>query len=188
MKIMKEVLSWAGHISFAVVLGLAINIFVLQPTQVQGSSMESTLHENDRVIINKLVHTFRLQPDYGDIVIIDSRIGRSRNLFDDITDTLKYNTLTSRISGNREQIIWIKRVIGKAGDTLEFKDGKVYRNGEVLEEDYIKEPMRSFSDETIVIPEDHIFVMGDNRNFSLDSRAIGCVPIDHVMGKYVFKF
>jgi len=74
VKIIKEILSWTAHILLAIVLGLSITVFVLQPTMVQGISMESTLHNNDRVLVNKLIHTLRLEPDYGDIVIIDKRM------------------------------------------------------------------------------------------------------------------
>jgi len=87
-----------------------------------------------------------------------------------------------------EEIFWIKRVIGKAGDRLEFKNGKVYRDGVPLDEPYVKEPMLYTSDEVIVVPEGHIFVMGDNRNNSFDSRMVGPIPVDHVIGKYIFKF
>ena len=93
-KVLKEILSWTLHIVIAVVCGLAINIFILQPTQVQGISMESTLTQNDRVIINKLMHTLRQEPDYGDIVVIDSRVHRPRSIKDDIMDSIKYNAIS----------------------------------------------------------------------------------------------
>jgi signal peptidase I len=82
--------------------------------------------------------------------------------------------------------VWIKRVIGKPGDTLEFKNHKVYRNGQALDEPYVKEQMIFESDKQWVVPEGHIWVMGDNRNNSSDSRVIGFVPLDHVLGKKVF--
>jgi signal peptidase I len=187
-EIFKEVISWALHILAAVALALIINIFIFQPTQVQGSSMESTLHERDKVFLNKLSHTFKTVPDYGDIVVIDSRVERERTLKDDVTDSFKYNLISYKLFDEQDEIYWIKRVIGKAGDTLEFKDGKVIRNGKVLEETYINEPMEYSSDEKVVVPENHVFVMGDNRNHSKDSRYIGSIPIDHVIGKYIFKF
>lgn len=188
MKIIKEVITWINLIVIAVAIALVINIFVFQPTQVVGCSMESTLHDKDKIIVSKLVHTFSRQPDYGEIVIIDSRINRPHTFMDDLTDYLKSNLITYRLFNSNNEVYWIKRVIAKEGDTLEFKDGKVYRNGKVLKEPYIKEPMRFYSDKKIVVPENHLFVMGDNRNNSRDSRHIGCIPLDHVVGKYIFKF
>jgi signal peptidase I len=186
--VMKEIASWTAYIVSAVLIGLAINTFAFQPTQIIGCSMESTFHENDKIMVNKLIHTFGVEPDYGDVVIIDSRINEPRTLSEDLTDSLKYNAITSMITKKKQDTLWIKRVIGKAGDTLEYIDGKLYRNGEVLEENYIKEPMLHFPEGKIVIPEGHIYVMGDNRNSSCDSRIIGFVPLDHVIGKYAFKF
>lgn len=187
-KVFKEILSWTLHIIIAVACGLAINIFILQPTQVQGISMESTLSQNDRVIINKLMHTLRREPDYGDIVVIDSRVHRPRSIKDDIMDSIKYNAISYFFTGEQEEVLWIKRIIGKEGDVLEFKDGKIFRNNELLDEPYINEPMYPAGNWTVTVPEGHVFVMGDNRNYSKDSRAIGTVPLDHVLGKYLFKF
>ncbi|TYQ16805.1 UNVERIFIED_CONTAM: signal peptidase I [Acetivibrio alkalicellulosi] len=187
-KVFKEILSWTLHIVIAIICGLAINIFILQPTQVQGISMESTLFQNDRVIVNKLMHTLNKEPDYGDIVVIDSRVGRSRSIKDDVLDSLKYNAISYLITGNREEILWIKRVIGKSGDTIEFKDGNVLRNGKILDESYVNGPVYYTKDQVFEVPEGHVFVMGDNRNHSTDSRSIGTVPLEHVLGKYLFKF
>ncbi|MCX7884178.1 MAG: signal peptidase I [Caloramator sp.] len=189
MKIVKEIFSWACHLSIAFVVALLINIFIFQPTLVQGQSMEPTLHNEDKVLISKLLSTFDIEPSYGDIVIIDSRVGRPRTIKDDIADIFKYNMVTALFSKKpQDEIFWIKRVIGKPGDVLEFKNGKVIRNGSVLEETYINETMRYSTDKKVVVPEGHVFVMGDNRNHSSDSRVIGSVPFDHIVGKYVFKF
>ncbi len=159
-KILKEVLSWTLHIVIAVVCGLAINIFILQPTQVQGISMESTLTQNDRVIINKLMHTLRREPDYGDIVVIDSRVHRERSIKDDIMDSIKYNAISYYFTGEQEEMLWIKRVMGKEGDILEFKDGKIFRNDELLDEPYINEPMYQSGNWTITVPEGTCFCNG----------------------------
>lgn len=186
--VIKEIASWTGYILSAIVIGLAINTFVFQPTQIVGCSMESTFFENDKIMVNKLIHTLRSEPDYGDIVIIDSRVNRNRTFKDDLTDSLKYNAITSMFTKEKQDILWIKRVIGKSGDTLEYIDGILYRNGEAVQEDYIKEPMQYFPEGKVVVPEGKIFVMGDNRNASLDSRIIGSIPLDHVIGKFAFKF
>jgi len=186
--IVKEIASWTGYILSAVVIGLAINTFIFQPTQIVGCSMESTFFEKDKIMVNKLIHTLRSDPDYGDVIIIDSRVSRDRTIKDDLTDSIKYNAITSMITKEKQDILWIKRVIGKEGDTLEYIDGTLYRNGEALQEDYIKEPMQYFPEGKVVVPENCIYVMGDNRNSSLDSRIIGPVPLDHIIGKYAFKF
>lgn len=187
MKIIKEMLSWIGTILVSIIVTLIIIIFIFQPTSVIGPSMENSLHDGDKIIINKTQNIFHGIPDYEDIVIIDSRVDRDRSFIDNVKDTLKYNLIVSKITGNQEQIFWVKRVIGRPGDIIEFKDGKVVRNGETLEESYIKEPMEYRSDEKIQVPENSVFVMGDNRNNSTDSRAIGCIPADHIIGKYLMK-
>ncbi|EGD46507.1 signal peptidase I [Ruminiclostridium papyrosolvens DSM 2782] len=187
MKILRELLGWVGTILGSVVLALIVIIFIFQPTSVDGHSMDNTLHDKEKIIINKTQNIFHGKPKYGDIVIIDSRVDRKRTFWDNVIDPLKYNILVSKFTENTQQIFWVKRVIGKAGDELQFKDGKVIRNGITLEEKYIKEPMRYQSENIIKVPEDCVFVMGDNRNESKDSRVIGPVPNDHVVGKYLFK-
>jgi signal peptidase I len=187
MKILRELLSWLGTILISIIVALLVIIFLFQPTSVNGPSMENTLHNGDKIIINKTQNIFHKKPDYEDIVIIDSRVDRKRTFMDNVIDPLKYNIIVTKITENTDEIFWVKRVIGKAGDVLEFKDGKVIRNGETLEESYIKEPMKNQSDEKITVPENSVFVMGDNRNESMDSRVIGPVPLDHVVGKYLLK-
>jgi signal peptidase I len=188
MKVLRELLGWVINIFIAMTVAVLISLFVFQPTYVAGSSMESTLHDEDRVFISKLSHTFNLEPEYGDIVVIDSRVHRPRDFMDELTQNINNNIITRLVFGIEVDYYWIKRVIGKTGDVLEFQDGNVIRNGEILEEPYLKEPAEYWNSEKVVIPEGHIFVMGDNRNDSRDSRSIGCIPISHVIGKYKFKF
>jgi len=193
MKILRELLSWVGTILVSVVVALLVIVFLFQPTSVSGSSMENTLQDKDKIIINKTQNLFHSTPDYEDIVIIDSRLDRKRSFLDNVTDPLKYNILITKLTKDEDQIsiedeiFWVKRVIGKAGDVLEFKDGKVIRNGIALDEPYIKEKMKYDSSEKVTVPKKSVFVMGDNRNFSRDSREIGFVPLDHVVGKYLIK-
>ncbi|RAL25753.1 signal peptidase I [Thermoflavimicrobium daqui] len=182
MKWVKGAFSWLLSIATGIIVALLISIFIFQPTEVVGSSMEPTLQPNHRIYISKLPHTFKYEPEYEDIVIIDSRVDRPRTFKDDLRDNFFFNIL----SGAQDHTIWVKRVIGKPGDVLEFKNNQVYRNGKPINEPYIKEEMMYASDEKIIVPKDHIFVMGDNRNNSRDSREIGPVPIDHVLGKKLF--
>jgi len=183
VKALKELWDWTKALVFSIVFALVISIFVIQPFKVEGHSMDPTLHDQERIFVSKLSHTFSYLPDYGDIVIIDSRVDRPRSLRDDVVENPLLGLL---LDGEEGHIFYVKRVIGKPGDVLEFRDHQVIRNGEVLEEPYIKEMMQFTSDKQWVVPDDHVFVMGDNRNNSTDSRDIGFIPLDHVLGKMIF--
>lgn len=168
-----DALEWAGSLVYAVLVMLALNLFVFRSITVDGRSMNDTLQDQDRVIAFNLFYT----PQRGDIVVLQA-------------DRLRpYGEKTYG-----EPII--KRVIGIAGDTLkfDFEKGEVYRNGELIKEDYIKElTVTSESCESgreYTVPEGHVFVMGDNRNNSTDSRdyRVGMVDTDLIMGKAVFRF
>ncbi|CAM2863706.1 signal peptidase I [Paenibacillus sediminis] len=181
MKVLKEIGTWLSSIGIGFILTLFVGIFVFQPYKVDGHSMDPTLHDKERIYVSKLSHTFSKEPDYGDIVVIDSRIDRKRSFKDSVIE----HPLIQFIMGKNtkeDHTFYVKRVIGKPGDVLEFKDHKVYRNGVALQEPYLKETMNFVSNQKWIVPKDHIFVMGDNRNNSNDSRNIGYIPLDHVMG------
>lgn len=181
--IVREALSWLYAIVLALFVAVLIHMFLVQPTRVDGESMENTLHNGEYLIVTKWIHVMKETPHYGDIVIIDSRVNRPRTFVDDIMEPLRnYGAIFNKNLAGRE--MWVKRVIGLPGDTLEFKDGHVWRNGQELEEPYTKDRTMNYTRSTPVkVPEGHVFVMGDNRNHSSDSRFIGSVPVDHVLGK-----
>jgi len=180
--IFRELLSWVKTLSFAFVAALMINVFIFEMTTVSGTSMSPTLNNNDRLFSFKINQIFKIVPEYGDIVVVDCNTSRLRTLSDEIKDSALISTITRKANKN----ILVKRVIGKSGDTLEFINGKLYRNGELLEENYIKEDMIN-KDFKITIPDDHIFVMGDNRNNSKDSRTVGPIPVKNVLAKVLFR-
>jgi signal peptidase I len=182
MKIVREAFSWIGSMAAGVFMAFLITLFLFQPSKVHGSSMEPTLLPDERIYISKLPRTLSYEPQYGDIVIIDSRVQQPRTFHDDLKDSAIYRWL----SGSEDAHLWVKRVIGKPGDIIEFRDNQLYRNGQLLNEPYIKEKMEGIQNQRIVVPEGHIYVLGDNRNFSKDSREIGTVPLDHVIGKKLF--
>lgn len=179
MKVLKVVVSYVPAFAIAFVLSMIIGIFVFQPYKVDGQSMEPTLEDKQRVYASKLARTFSHMPAYGDIVIIDSRVNRERSFMDNIVE----HPLIQLINGSvDDRTFYIKRVIGKSGDVIEIKNQQVYRNGEALVEPYIKEKMYPAPDQKWVIPDNSVFVMGDNRNNSDDSRVLGPIPFDHIMG------
>ncbi len=158
---LKELYEWTQAIAIAVVLALIINQFFFAIVEVNGSSMEPTLQNAERLFVRK----FFYKPDNEDIVIVKSdSIG-------------KYI---------------VKRVIATEGQTLNIdaQTGNVYVDGEVLNEPYIAEKLYSAgtaNEFPLTIPKDHVFVMGDNRNNSLDSRSIGVVNESDVIGKASFR-
>ncbi len=137
----------------AVVIALFINLFLAQATQVLGQSMEPTLHSSQRVVIEKITYRFH-GPRRGDIVVVDS--------------------------SNQSELL-IKRVVGLPGETIEVRDGRVYINGELLEEPWSMKP-GSGRYGPQAVPPLHVFVLGDNRGASNDSRTFGPVPIDDIVG------
>lgn len=139
----------------AVAIALLINIFLAQATQVLGQSMEPNLHSSQRVVIEKVTYRFFHGPRRGDIVVIR---------LEDQEDLL------------------IKRVMGLPGETIEVRDGEVYIEGEQFDEPWTVRPGRGHH-RPQTVPPLHVFVMGDNRGASNDSRNFGPVPIEQVMGR-----
>lgn len=159
-----EITDWIKTIVFAFALAFVITIFVA-PTIVRGQSMYPTLDNNNYLIINKTSYWFS-EPQHGDIIVFKSHIS---------DDGKKYKDL-------------VKRVIGVPGDRVNIVDGEVYINGELQEESYIN---GDYTDGYVdlTVPEDSVFVMGDNRPNSLDSRAeqVGLVAEDVIIGKVVVR-
>ena len=161
--IIREIYEWLYSIVIALAIAMVIHIFFLQPTRVSGESMVPTLHNGEYLVVEKWDHIFRNEPNYGDIVIIDSRVLYDRTWLDDAVEPLH------------------------SGDRLAFHDGKVWRNGEALDEPYINKGEMDYSRQgEVIVPEGCVFCMGDNRNHSTDSRFIGPVPLDHILGKVIW--
>jgi signal peptidase I len=159
---------WAGRalrevgetIVPAVVIALVINLFLAQATQVLGQSMEPTLHSTQRVVVEKVTYRIFHGPRRGDIVVLD-------------------------LPGQHDLLI--KRVLGLPGETIEVRDGRVYVDGALLEEAWSFNPGGRNYGPTI-IPPLQIFVLGDNRGASNDSRSFGPVKIEDAVGRAWFSY
>lgn len=154
-------------IIIAVVIVLAITA-VIKPTIVKETSMLDTLQEDNYLLVNKLAYKFSEHPERGDIIVFRSGV-------------------TDETTGKDK--LYIKRVIGVEGDVISFANDQVYRNGALLSEDYVysESPEERYypNGEEFAVGSDEIFVMGDHRSVSLDSRSdeVGMVGEDAVVGK-----
>lgn len=157
-----EVREWIVSIAGAIILALIIRTFIVELYIVDGPSMRPTLQHEERLVVNKFIYHVR-NPQHGEVVIFRYPKDPSRD--------------------------FIKRVIGVGGDTVEIKEGHVYVNDEIIREDYILEKTRTEYPKTTV-PEGTIFVLGDNRGNSDDSRFpdVGFVPLNNVKGKAMLVF
>ena len=139
----------------AFVLAQLIMVSVAQAFQVEQYSMEPTLLPRDRVLVDKFFYRLR-QPRHGDVIVLRYPLNPQRN--------------------------YIKRIVGLPGDVLETRDGKLYVNGRRMSEPYINgTPQGNYGPFTV--PEDSVFVMGDNRNNSEDSRAFGPLKKEFIVGQ-----
>lgn len=158
----KEVIEWVKSIAIAVLLAFTIKYFICDIILVDGSSMNPTLYNGDRVFVN-IIGMRITKVEHSDIIVFTPSI--------------------------EPDSFYIKRIIGLPGDIVRVKDGKVSINGTELDEPYLAPGTETFGDLEIKVPEDKVFVMGDNRENSEDSRdpQLGPVPIKSVKGKAVFR-
>ena len=144
----------------ALLIAAAMVIFVVQPTRVDGTSMEPTLHPGQRLVIEKVSYHLAA-PERGEVVVL-------------------------KIPGREADAI-IKRVVATAGDVIAIRNGRVYLNGAVLDEPYLSQ-FTPGDLPSAVVPDGYIFVLGDNRGASNDSRTFGMIPTDHLVGRAILSY
>ncbi len=140
----------------AILIALLINVFVGQATRVEGQSMEPNLHSDQRLVVEKMSYRFH-GPERFDIVVL-------------------------RLPSQGDELL-IKRVVGLPGETVEIQNGHVSVDGQVLEEPFAIGETRPGRQSSVVVPPLHVYVLGDNRNHSNDSRNFGPVPIENLIGR-----
>ena len=160
-----EIISWIQILVAAAAIAFVLNTFIIANSEVPSGSMENTIMTGDRVIGSRLSYHFE-DPKRGDIAIF-------------------------RFPDN-EMIYYVKRIIGLPGETVDIVDGKVYINGsdEPLDEPYIREPMIPEEPMHFEVPENCYFMMGDNRNYSMDARRWEntYVKRDKIIAKVLFRY
>lgn len=160
---LRNALEWVAVIVGAVLVALLVRNFVVQSFQIPSGSMHPTLLEGDRVLVNRL--SYRLHDINRGDVIVFARPDSAPASPDEPDDL-------------------IKRVIALPGETIEAREGKVYIDGRQLDEPYLDPgTLTTGLDEPVTVPDGELFVMGDNRGNSADSRFIGAIPEDSVIGR-----
>lgn len=156
------VLEYAKALLQAGILAAIIIVFIAQSHLVDGASMENTLHNRERLMVDKISYRF-IEPKRGEIIVF------------------RYPKDT--------RARFVKRIIGIPGDTVEIRDRVVYVNDVAVDEPYIKAPTY-YNFAPIEVQPGHVFVMGDNRNNSLDSRFadVGQVPYNLIIGRALFSY
>jgi signal peptidase I len=151
----RTVVEAAAIIAAAVVIALLVQAFLVKPFTIHQVSMRPTLEEGDRILINRLAYRFG-DPSRGDIVVLHSPVNPDEDL--------------------------VKRIVALAGDRVAVSDGRLYLNGVVQDEPYLLEEYIQGDMPETVVPEGEVFVMGDNRNNSGDSRMFGSIRTDSLIG------
>lgn len=169
-------------IGAALLIAVLIKTFLFQAFWIPSSSMEDTLLIYDRVLVSKLSYEFSDISQLDVIVFDDPRAGFEQPEEDAIERAIR--NLKESIGLATPQSEFIKRVIGLPGDVVEGRDGSVFVNDVRLVEPYLKQPdlpIRPFG--PVTVPADSLFMMGDNRRASQDSRFFGPIPVDDVVGR-----
>ena len=173
-------------VSFALVFGF-VRPFVMEAFWIPSGSMIPTLQINDRVLVNKFIYRFT-EPERGDIVVFQSVEGGplppAQNPVSRLIDVLRAD---GPDEPQRQDLI--KRVVGLPGDEVAVRRGRLFVNGEPQREPYTNKKFpdaSSFAQTTV--PKDHVFVMGDNRANSQDSRVFGPLPEENIEGEAFLRF
>ena len=202
----KEIVEWILCFIIAVVLALIVRYYIGTPTEVRQTSMFPTLHEGEKLWLNRIGRTTKKLPNRGDIITFEapSKTWFSQEEIDLTNPVAVYDNESQGIFNKFAYYVletsktsYIKRVIGLPGDYVEIKDGSVYINGEKLKEDYLKAGVvtdmiqggRDISYfNNFTVPENCVFCLGDNRTGSRDCRSFGCIPLEKIEGKVLFRF
>ncbi|MBU5437824.1 signal peptidase I [Tissierella sp. MSJ-40] len=180
----KGILEWTFTLLASFIIAIVIKNNVFAMPEIKESSMENTFFEGEKVVLNRLSYAFK-EPKRGDVIILNKSEGK-KGVLNGISVEIKemYKLLNGEISRNH----LLKRIVGVPGDLIDIKDGYVYLNGEIIKEFYIKgETSPRDMKFPITVPDNKVFVLGDNREVSLDSRELGFIDYNQIEGKVVFR-
>ena len=195
----KDILEWIYCIIIALVLALLFRYFIATPTIVKQRSMFPTLKENQRLLLNRTYRITKNYPERGDIITFEapSVMEIPQNEVDQSKPMARYEKEPTNIFSKFVYYVvevtkksFIKRVIALPGEHVKIENNAIYINGEKLEEDYLREDVKTESEKfnDFIVPEGYIFAVGDNREHSTDCRSFGCIPLEKIESKVLFRF
>ncbi|WP_419841426.1 signal peptidase I [Candidatus Poriferisodalis sp.] len=162
---MRSVLSWAWVLICAVLLAMVMRTFIIAAFYIPSASMSPALEIGDRLLVSKL--SYRIgEPQAGDVVV--------------------FSTPASLRPSRTAELI--KRVVAVGGETVEAHAGQLLVDGNPASEDYLPDGVRTSDFGPVLVPDGHVFVMGDNREASQDSRVFGTVPVSEIVGRAIARF
>lgn len=185
--ILREVWEWLIVFAAAFILVMLLNTAVFATTQVRQTSMQDTLMEGQHLFVEKVSYLFG-DPSRGDIIVF-IETERPSNYVDRVKIFLKDVSEIFKPVESKTNIRLVKRVIGIPGDEVDIRDSKVYLNGKMLDEPYVKgETFQREIAFPVTVPKDKYLVLGDNREVSKDSRSFGFIERCQIEGDAVFRF
>ena len=155
----REILSWVICLVSAFVIAMALRTFVFELVRVDGDSMLPTLTTDERLFVEKISKLSEDGLNIGDIIIVHYP--------------------------GEENKSYVKRIVGLPGDKLKVENGKLWRNGVLIQENYTLDSRMNYDFEEYIVPEDSYFVLGDNRHDSMDSRVVGSISRSEIVGHAV---
>lgn len=201
---LKEALEWTYCVIIAIIIALLVKYYIGIPTVVMQVSMKPTLEQGHRLILDRTVRTFNKELNRGDIVTFEAPSTINVGTYEaDLEKPVARYDYEPQGALNKfvyyvletNKTSYIKRVIGLPGEHVKIENGKVYINGEELDEPYLQDDVvtgKLKNSDTpyldIVVPEGCLFLMGDNRESSTDSRCFGCVPYEKIESRVLLRF
>ena len=198
---LKDAIEWIICFVVAIVVAILVRYYIGTPTVVESVSMKPTLVAGQRLWLSRWTRTTKQMPERGDIITFEAPSQIAINQEDINLDypVAQYNYKPEGLWNKFEyyiletsKISYIKRVIALPGEHVEIKEGSVFINGEKLEEDYVADgivtDMESGYYNNFIVPENTVFALGDNRTQSKDCRVFGCIPLEKIESKLLFRF
>ena len=198
-EIVKDIFEWIYCIIIAIVLALLVRYYVGTPTVVQMESMKPTFMPGDRLILNRLAITTNQEFERGEVITFEAPTSEYKSAAEanQSNPIAKYNEEPNNLFNKFTYYVldigkksYIKRIIALPGEHVKIENGNVYVDGQLLNEQYLQDGVEtsSYIFNDFVVPEGYLFVMGDNRKGSMDSRQLGCIPMSKVESKVLLRF